>query len=141
MVLDQARTIIRWVDQLPDEVDADLRAKAEAHLLEQAKHHDARALNQLGKHLFEVIAPDEADAREATILEAEEKPQPGQCYLKVYDDGHGRPAAGSPSRPSHGAALRKMLLALTAPKHRAATKAPASSHGRPRKPWGTRSAS
>ncbi len=27
--VDQARTIIRWVDALPDEVDADLRAKAE----------------------------------------------------------------------------------------------------------------
>src|SRR4051794_32868974 len=70
--VDQARVIIRWVDELPDTVTADLRAKAEQHLLAQAKDYDARALNRLGKHLFEVVAPDEADAREAALLEAEE---------------------------------------------------------------------
>src|SRR3954471_18131637 len=66
--VDQARVILRWVDALPDEVTADLRAKAEAHLLAAAVHHDAKALNMLGKRLYEFIDPDAADAHEAALL-------------------------------------------------------------------------
>ena len=69
--------IIRWVDQLPDDVDADLRGRPSAPAGRRPPHHDAKALPVLGKHLFEVIAPDEADAREAAILEAEERPRTG----------------------------------------------------------------
>src|SRR6478609_6406252 len=86
VLLDQARVIIHAVDQLPDDVDTD---RAEAHLLAEAQHHDAKALRVLGKHLFEVIAPDEADAREAAILEAEERAADRSCHLTMYDDGHG----------------------------------------------------
>src|SRR6478609_7256110 len=57
VLADQARVIIRAVDQLPDDVDTDLVAKAEAHLLDLARDHDAKALTRLGKHLFDVIAP------------------------------------------------------------------------------------
>ena len=35
VLLDQARAIIRWVDQLPADVDTD-RAEGRAHLLDQA---------------------------------------------------------------------------------------------------------
>src|SRR6478735_11446721 len=58
--VDQARVILRWVDALPDDVTADLRAKAETHLLTAAEHHDAKALNHLGQRLYEVIDPDAA---------------------------------------------------------------------------------
>src|SRR4051795_4103230 len=43
--VDQARVILRWVNALPDEVPTDLLARAEAHLLAAAEHHDAKALN------------------------------------------------------------------------------------------------
>src|SRR6478735_2450762 len=48
IVTDQARVIIRAVDQLPDDIDTDLVAMAEAHLLERARDFDAKALTQLG---------------------------------------------------------------------------------------------
>src|SRR6478735_3233247 len=83
VLLDQARVIIHAVDQLPDDVDTD---RAEAHLLAEAAHHDAKALRMLGKHLFEVIAPDQADARVAAILEAEEKAADRSCHLTMFDD-------------------------------------------------------
>src|SRR5690349_19172084 len=57
VLLEQARVIMDAVDRLPGDVDTD---RAEAHLLAEAQHHDAKALRVLGKHLFEVIAPDEA---------------------------------------------------------------------------------
>src|SRR6478736_4346382 len=118
VLLDQARVILHAVDQLPADVDTD---RAEAHLLAQARHHDAKALRVLGKHLFEVIAPDEADAREAAILEAEEKAADRSCHLTMYDDGHGKTHGRFTVPTLEGAALRKMLHALAAPKHLAAT--------------------
>ena len=126
MVLaEQARVVLRWVDRLPDTVDAETRERAEAHLLEQARHHDARALNQLGKHLYEVVAPDEADAHEAAVLAKEEAAAAKATRLSLFDDGQGR-THGTFAIPTAtaGAALRKALWAIAAPKHRAATDGP-----------------
>ncbi|WP_028635985.1 HNH endonuclease [Nocardioides sp. URHA0032] len=121
VLADQARVVIRWVDQLPDTLDPQAIAKAEAHLLGQARHHDAKALNRLGKHLFEVVAPEEADAREAALLAKEEAAAAKACRLSIYDDGQGK-THGTFTLPTlHGAALRKILGALAAPRHVAAT--------------------
>src|SRR4051812_43910047 len=120
--VDQARVILRWVDALPDEVRADLRATAEAHLLAAAEHHDAKALNTLGKRLYEVIDPDAADAHEAALLEREEAAAAKACRLTMHDDGHGQTHGRFTLPTLHGAALRKMLAAITAPKHQHATK-------------------
>src|SRR4051794_25245936 len=118
--VDQARAILRWVDHLPADVPADLRAKAEAHLLAAAEHHDAKALNMLGKRLYEVIDPDAADAHEAALLAREEAAAAKACRLTLHDDGHGQ-CHGRFTLPTlHGAALRKMLAAITAPKHQRA---------------------
>ncbi|WP_243058056.1 HNH endonuclease signature motif containing protein [Nocardioides sp. SR21] len=123
VLVDQARVIVHAVDQLPDHVDTELAEQAEAHLLAEAAHHDAKALRVLGKHLVEVIAPDEADAREAAILEAEEKAAAKACHLAMYDDGHGKTHGRFTIPTAEGAVLRKMLLAFAAPKHQAATTA------------------
>ncbi len=117
--VDQARAIIDAVDKLPDTLDRALVAKAEAHLLGLARDHHAKELTGFGKHLFEVIAPDEADAREAALLEAEEAAAARACHLTMVDDGHGK-TRGTFTLPTvHGAALRKMLAAIAAPKHQA----------------------
>ena len=121
VLAEQARVILRWVDRLPADLDDQLRGKAEAHLLEQARHHDAKALNRLGKHLFEVIAPEEADAREAALLAKEEAAAAKATRLSLWDDGQGRTHGTFTIPTYHGAALKKMLSAITAPKHRAAT--------------------
>jgi hypothetical protein len=130
--VDQARVVIRWIDDLPDTLDRELVAKAEAHLLEQARHHDAKELNRLGKRLFEVIAPEEADAREAALLAKEEVAAAKACHLRGHDDGRGQ-AHFQGSMPSyHWAALKKILTAIMASKHQTATKgAGAADHRRP----------
>ncbi|MDF1604552.1 HNH endonuclease signature motif containing protein [Nocardioides sp. YIM 152315] len=121
VVVEQARVILRWVDRLPTDLGADVREKAEAHLLAQARDHDAKALNHLGRHLYEVVAPEEADAHEAAQLEAEENAAAKACAFRMYDDGQGQ-AHGTFTIPTyHGAALKKALSAITAPKHQAAT--------------------
>lgn len=131
---DQARVIIRWIDDLPDAVPAEKVAEAEAHLLEQARHYDATGLNRLGKRLFEVIAPEEADAREAALLAKEEEAAAKACQLTGYDDGHGK-AHFSGTLPSyHWAALRKMLAAIASSKHQTATKGAGAAAHRPPTP-------
>ncbi|MGY2702370.1 hypothetical protein ACVW2K_001954 [Nocardioides sp. HB32] len=124
VLADQARVVIRWVEDLPSTVPAGKVAAAEAHLLALARHHDAQALNRLGKHLFEVVAPEEADAREAALLAKEEAAAAKACRLTGYDDGHGKAHFRGTLPSYHWAALRKMLGALAAPRHVAATQGP-----------------
>ncbi|MBI2242499.1 MAG: DUF222 domain-containing protein, partial [Nocardioides sp.] len=128
ILADQARVILRAVDQLPDTIDAPTRARAEHHLLHAAAEHDAKALTRLGKHLYEVIAPEEADAHEAAVLEKEEAAATRACHLTMVDDGHGKTRGVFTIPTYHGAALRKMLHALAAPKHLAASQGAGAEH-------------
>ncbi|MBA2953248.1 DUF222 domain-containing protein [Nocardioides sp. MAH-18] len=116
--VDQARVIVQAVDRLP----AEARSRAEQHLLAEAQHHDAKTLRVLGRRLYEVIDPDAADADEAALLEREEAAAMKACRLTLHDDGHGTTHLRGQIPTFHGAALRKMLAAITAPKHQRATR-------------------
>uniref|UniRef100_UPI003782D7FF DUF222 domain-containing protein n=1 Tax=Nocardioides sp. TaxID=35761 RepID=UPI003782D7FF len=134
LTTEQARVVVRWVDQLPDIVPTALVSRAEAHLIGEARHHDAKALNRIGKHLFEVIAPDEADAREAALLAKEEAAAAKSCRLSMVDDGEGITRGRFTIPTYHGAALRKMLGAVAAPRHVAATQGAGAVAERPPTP-------
>ena len=117
LMTEQAEAIIDAVEQLPDDLESDLVERAEAHLVAEAAHHDAKALRILGKRLLEVIAPDQADAHEARLLEAEEARAAEATRLTMVDDGHGQTHGRFTIPTLAGAQLKKMLLALAAPKH------------------------
>ncbi len=116
---DQALVILEALAQLPDGLDPDLVTKAEAHLIAEAAHHDAKALRVLGRRLLEVIDPEAADAHEAALLEREERDAQAAARLVMWDDGHGRVHGKFTIPTLEGAMLKKALLALAAPKHRA----------------------
>jgi hypothetical protein len=122
--LEQAQVIIRAVKALPEDLDPDLVIKAERHLVTAAQEHDARTLKILGRRLLEVVAPDLADAHEADLLEKEEAKAAQAARLTMTDDGHGKTYGRFTLPTAHAARLKKMLLAIAAPKHQAAT------HGR-----------
>ncbi len=65
------------------------RAKAEAHMVDQAKEFDAPTLKQLGKRLFEVVCPEAADAAEGKKLEKEEAKARALAHFSVRDHGDG----------------------------------------------------
>jgi hypothetical protein len=120
LVLEQARVIVQALDELPGDLCPELVEKAEQHLVAEGAHHDARALRILGKRLLEVIAPELADAYEAEQLAEEEADAMAAAAFELRDDGHGK-CHGRFTIPSfHGAALTKMLMAFTNPRHRAA---------------------
>ncbi|WP_197025216.1 HNH endonuclease signature motif containing protein [Nocardioides sp. URHA0032] len=126
LVLEQARVIVTALDQLPGDLHPALVAKAERHLVAAGREHTAPTLRILGKRLMDVVAPDLADAYEARQLEREEADALLATTFTMVDDGHGK-CHGRFTVPSlHGAALKKMLLAIAAPKHRTATDGPAA---------------
>ncbi len=63
--VEQAEAVLRALDDLPADLDPSLVQDAEAHLLAEAEHFDARALKRFGRRLLEVVDPDAADAHEA----------------------------------------------------------------------------
>ena len=90
VLVEQAQVVVAAVDALPDDLDTGLVTQAEAFLVEQAAHLDARALRIAGRRLVDVIAPDVADAHEAKALEKEEAEAAQACRLTMSDDGHGK---------------------------------------------------
>ena len=118
---DQAGVIIRAVKALPDDLESDLVIRAERHLVAAAAEHDARTLAILGRRLLEVVAPDLADQHEADLLEKEEAKAAQSCRLTMSDDGHGKVHGRFTLPTVQAAMLKKMLLAIAAPKHVAAT--------------------
>jgi hypothetical protein len=117
---DQAAVIIHAVDELPDHVDPALVQRAEAHLIGEAAHYDAKALANLGKGLLHVIDPEAADAHEAKLLEREEREAAMATRLTIREDPDGV-LRGTFALPGvQGQIFKKQLLAIAAPKHRAA---------------------
>ena len=119
MHVEQAEVILNALADLPDDLDPDLADQAEAHLLEQAQHFDAKALKVLGRRILDVIDPDAADAHEATLLDKEERDAAAATRLVMYDDGHGKVHGRFTLDTLTGAALSKALHAIAAPKHQA----------------------
>ncbi|MGI8615031.1 MAG: DUF222 domain-containing protein [Nocardioidaceae bacterium] len=70
--VEQAAVITRALADLPAEISAEQHEEAQTWLLAQARFFGPRELRTLGRRVFQVIAPDEADAREGKLLEAEE---------------------------------------------------------------------
>src|SRR4051794_21066773 len=126
LVVEQAKVIVTALDQLPGDLDTTLVDKAERHLVAAGREHTAPTLRILGKRLMDVVAPDLADEYEAKQLAREEADALLATTFTMVDDGHGK-CHGKFTVPSlHGAALKKMLLAIAAPQHRTATDGPAA---------------
>ncbi|MBE1607198.1 DUF222 domain-containing protein [Actinopolymorpha pittospori] len=71
--LGQAQVIERAIRRLPNDVDAAVRAEAEAFLLDSAQDLDVDDLDRAGKHLYEVVAPEDAERRIGKQLEEQER--------------------------------------------------------------------
>jgi hypothetical protein len=72
MSLPQAEVVVAALDDLPGDLDPDLRVRAEAHLIGEAEHFDPQRLRVLGRRILEVVAPDVADDHERRALERAE---------------------------------------------------------------------
>ncbi|OIJ27136.1 HNH endonuclease signature motif containing protein [Nocardioides luteus] len=68
----QAQVITQALDELPADLDVEVKTKAEETLLAYATQFDPTQLRRLGRRILDVIAPEIAEAEEAKRLAAEE---------------------------------------------------------------------
>ncbi|MFJ2754340.1 DUF222 domain-containing protein [Nocardioides sp. NPDC087217] len=68
----QARVIVDALDDLPADLDPEIKTKAEEALVAYAARFDPTQLRRLGRRILDVIAPEVAEAEEARRLAAEE---------------------------------------------------------------------
>ncbi|MDT9592098.1 DUF222 domain-containing protein [Nocardioides zeae] len=119
--LDQADVIVRAIDALPDEFDAETRQRAEAVLVENAARFDALALRKLGKRILDVVAPEVGEAHEARLLAAEERSAMAAASLTLRDLGDGRTSVRGILPTLHAEMLGKALDAYASPGHKNAS--------------------
>ena len=131
LLVDQAQVIVAAVEALPADLDDRIRVDAQVSLVGYAVHHDARELRILGNRILEVVAPEVGEAHEAKQLAAEEREAEAAASFRMVEDGHGRCHGRFTISSLHGAMLRKQLLAIAAPKHRARVDGQAPEPGRP----------
>lgn len=119
--LEQARVIVSAVKRLPEAATEADREKAEVLLVAAAAEHDAKALKALGRHIFEVIDPDAADAALGKKLSEEEARARRLTFLELADNGDGTHSGRFRIPALHAAMLKRALDALMAPRHAAQT--------------------
>ncbi len=128
--VEQAHVIRRAIDDLPDDLDPVLTGTAVSLLVAEAGHLAPRELRILGKGILATLAPDVADAVLEKKLAKEEREAAAAARFTMTKDGHGKVHGRFTLSALHGAMLEKALLALAAPKHRAAV----DGHLGPRRP-------
>jgi hypothetical protein len=114
---DQVWVIVRAVEDLPaGEVTEEQRAEAQRHLVGLAAEHDAKALRILAARIFEVLAPEEADAREAEALEREERRARERTRFALRDNGDGTTSGWFTLPTAQAQMLSKAVQAFAAPR-------------------------
>ena len=100
--------IVAAVEELPDDLDAQIRSDAVARLVGYAADFDAKDLGH-GQADLEAVAPEVGEAHEARLLEAEEREAEAAAVFGMVEDGHGK-CHGRFAIPAwQGAMLRKAL--------------------------------
>ena len=131
LLVDQSEVIIAAIDALPDDIAPEIVADAQARLIGYAAEHDARALRIIGRRILDVVAPEIGEAHEARLLEREERDAAASARLWGRRDGHGKVRFGGELPELHWDMLHTAVLALAAPKHRAAVDGHVPDHARP----------
>ena len=114
---DQATVIVRALDALPAEVDADTRSRAEAALVGHCAEFGPRALARLGRRVLDVIAPEIAEAADARHLAALEKTAAERTRLTLRRCGDGTTRITGRVPDPVATRLAVYLEAFTNPRH------------------------
>ena len=112
-----ARVVVRALDELPAEVEPELRERAEAHLVGEAEHYTPTQLRRLGNKVLEVIAPDTYDDHERQRLEAAMRRAEATTRLTLHQRGDGSVDLQARIPETTAARLRICLEAFTSPRH------------------------
>ena len=110
---EQAAVIADAIDRLPHKPD--LRARAEALLLDEATRLNATDLAKAARHLLAVADPDAADRDAEKELEKGDRAAHHGRYLSITEDGAGGVRLRGRGTIEDAATLKAALLPLTTP--------------------------
>jgi hypothetical protein len=128
VLTEQARVVVKAVQDLPGTVGAGLRRRAEEHLLGLCAEFDAAALAVLGRHLLEALDPEQAERRLGEQLADQEKAAARKTFLTMRDNADGTVSGRFKIPTLTAAMLTKALDALAAPRHTRATGSKSGRH-------------
>jgi len=113
---DHAAVIVWALHRLPDDLDADLLARAEQVMLQEARHLTPTQLRIAGKHLLEVIAPDQAEELLRKQLEADERAAYSRVRFHTRTNADGTTNGWFRVPDLQAAILKDAIDALIAPR-------------------------
>ena len=85
----QAEVVVRALDALPTEIEAEVGSAAEGRLLEEASRFGPRSLRVMGRRIVDVVAPEVAEGLESRLLEQEEARAARRTSLTTRRNGDG----------------------------------------------------
>lgn len=85
----QADVIVRALDDLPKDVEPELKARAESHLVGAAAEFTPRELTVLGRRILDVVAPEVAEEHERRALERAERQARRRMRVTMRSLGNG----------------------------------------------------
>jgi hypothetical protein len=114
--LEQAHAIATALGDLPDGLDPGVLDEAEAHLIKEAGHFDAKRLKILGRRVLDVIAPEIAEDHERRRREEEEQRARSTTRLRLRRRGDGTTDLTGRISDAVAARLKTYLEAYTSPR-------------------------
>lgn len=120
MCVAQAQAVVNAVDDLPIEVEPEVRGAAERRLVQEARSFDPRLLRILGRRVVDVVAPEVADGLEARLLEREERRAAQRTHLFRRRRGDGTSELRIRAADAVCDRLLTYLEAFTSPRRREA---------------------
>ena len=118
--LDQAVVITHALDELPSEVPAEIREKAELHLIELADDFAPTPLRRFATKVLDVVAPEISDEAERKALEREEQLAAERTRLSLKPLGDGTTRISGRISDATAGRLRTYLEAFASPRRTAA---------------------
>ncbi|GCD91462.1 HNH endonuclease signature motif containing protein [Nocardioides sp. LS1] len=112
----QAAVIVNALDALPEDLEPEVRIKAEAHLVDEAAHFGPSELRVLGRGVLEVVAPDVATEEERRRHEAEERAARKDTRLTMRVRGDGSTDIRIRVPEQVAARLKVYLESMTSPR-------------------------
>jgi len=111
-----AAAVLDAFEELPADLDPDVVARAEAHLLDECGSFTPKQVRRLGRHLLRVVAPERAAAHEEAVLNAEEARARVRTRLTLSPQGDGTTRITGLIPDLSAAVLSRALEAYTNPR-------------------------
>ena len=116
LIEEQARVIAHALDELPEEADGELVARAERQLCEWGGDYSPRVLRKLGQRILTTLDPEVGEAAEARALLRLEQDAADRARLSIRQMGDGTTQINALVPDAVGGRLKTLLESFAQPR-------------------------